>query len=284
MTRTRDYVLTTWMKGIITIIKANLGRMATKILLEGPPGASKTSFGEFLAQHLHARYFELNFTSSMRAEEVLYAIAVAPGNQVVYRKSALWEAFEASHEGPVVLVLDEIDKARERVEELLLRTLERYRFQDPWGNTVHGRQENLVVIATSNRKRELMEPTLRRLPIRLQIGFPDWATQREIITACLPEGFSISQQALDLLVRIATLLREADPNKAPSYQELAHLAWNAYCLFEAGMFDQDVRQVLEGGLWKNGDFPGLPFNWVKALRKELRVVSSSKEVAIKTSS
>jgi len=257
------------MKGVAAIVRANLGRMASKILLEGPPGASKTSFGEFLAGYFSARYFELNFTSSMRAEELLYTIAVAPGNQVVYRKSALWEAFEASREGPVVLVLDEVDKARERAEELLLRALERYRFQDPWGNVIRGRQENLVVVATSNRKRELMEPTLRRFPLRLQVGFPDQATQREIIAACLPEGFTVSQGVLDLLVRIATLLRKADPNKAPSYQELALLAWNARCLFEAGISDEEAKEILNGGLWKNGDFPGLPFNWVRALRKEL---------------
>lgn len=266
----KKYILTPWMKGVEAILEANLSAgLASKILLEGPPGASKTSFGEYLSKIFSAQYFELNFTSSMRAEEVLYTIAVAPGNQVVYRKSAIWEAFEASQNGPVVLVLDEIDKARERAEELLLRGLERFCFQDPWGNIVAAQPGNLVVVATSNKKRELMEPTLRRFPIRIRVDFPDRQTQMDIIRECLPEGFTVSQKVLDLLFRIGETLRKTDPDKAPSYQELAHLAWNAHCLFKAGVSDQDAQSILIGGLWKNGSFPGLPFNFVKALRKEL---------------
>lgn len=263
------YVLTPWMKGLLVIIRKNIKKQQpTRVLLEGPPGASKTSFGYYVAEALKCTIKEFNCTSSMRAEELLWDIAVAPGNQIVYRKSALWEAFEASQNGPVVLVIDEIDKARERAEELLLRTLEKFSFRDPWGGDIIGNSGNIIVIATSNKKRNLMEPTLRRFPIRVKVDFPPFAIQKEIVRACLPAGFSCSTETISLVLRMAEHLRNEDQNKAPSYVELAELIWNAYSLFEAGCSNKEIAALLQGSLWKNGDFPGIPFNWVKALRTE----------------
>lgn len=263
------YIKTGWMESILTIIQKNSGHRVTRILLEGPPGSSKTSFAYYVGEELKASVFEVNMTSSMRAEDVLWDIAVAPGNQVIYRKSELWEAFIASHNSPVVLVLDEIDKAKERVEELLLRTLEKFSFRDPYGTEISANSGNLVVIATSNQKRNLMEPTLRRFPLRLKLGFPKKEIQQQIVYSCL-NGHPMPDRAVQIVCDMAAELKRHDVDKAPAYNELAELLINFNTLLEAGIGIADIRDALEGGLWKNDDFPGLSFNWARALSNALK--------------
>jgi MoxR-like ATPase len=158
-----QYIITPWMEGAIQIVNANktLGD-TTMILLQGPPGASKTSFAEHLSDITGAELFELNVHRSMKAEHVFWNVTVAEGNQIQYTPTAIWDAFEASNKRPVVLLIDELDKSSERVEDLLLRAFEKFSFRNPFGTEIIGNPKNLVIIATSNKVRELGEPLQRR--------------------------------------------------------------------------------------------------------------------------
>jgi len=265
----QSYVLYEWMYGVQCIIEKNLGYAPTKILLEGPPGASKTSFAEYLAHIYNAGYFEFNMHSGLFPENIFWEYSVRPGNQIEYTKSPLWEAFEASHTQTVVLVLDEIDKTRERVEELLLRALEKFRFRDPWGEEIVADERNMVVIATSNNKRKLMPPTLRRFPIRIKVGFPAARVQKQIIKSLLPPHLHIDP-AIELAIKIANALRKIDPDLAPSYVELAALIYNASILFNEGYSLEEAEYLLSGTLWKGEKMPNLGYNWTKALKTEMK--------------
>jgi MoxR-like ATPase len=83
------------------------------------------------------------------------------------RPGALWQAFRGGPRGPVVLLIDEIDKAPRDFPNDLLRELEEYRFMieeaPPEDRIIECPPEKIpIIIITSNSERRLPEPFLQR--------------------------------------------------------------------------------------------------------------------------
>jgi MoxR-like ATPase len=87
-----------------------------------------------------------------------------------WRPGVLLRAALASHQGPVVLIIDEIDKAPERVDALLLEFLQTGQVVGPFGERWAAHPNLLIVIITENGLRPLAEPLLRRV-FRYRMGF-----------------------------------------------------------------------------------------------------------------
>jgi len=165
------------------------------LLVKGEPGTGKTLLAEEVARALDMPLLQWHIKSSTKAQQGLYeydAVSRLRDSQLADADSAarvrdirnyivhgvLWQAFTADR--PVVLLIDEIDKADIEFPNDLLRELDRMEFHVyETRETVRARHRPLVFI-TSNNEKELPDAFLRRCFFHY-IRFPDAATLQRIV-------------------------------------------------------------------------------------------------------
>jgi len=173
------------------------------LLIKGEPGTGKTVLAQEIAKALGYPLIEWHIKSTTKAQQGLYEYDAVSrlrdgqlgdprvhdiANYIVRGK--LWEAFEADH--PVVLLIDEIDKADIEFPNDLLLEIDRMEFY------VYELRRNVkarhrpVVIITSNNEKELPDAFLRRCFFHY-IRFPDRETMEKIVQTHFP---SIRQDLL----------------------------------------------------------------------------------------
>jgi MoxR-like ATPase len=115
---------------------------------------------------------------------------------------------------PVVLLIDEIDRADAEFEAFLLEVLSDFQISVPELGTLKARHMPLVVL-TSNNTRELSE-ALKRRCLYLHIDYPNLETELSIVRLKVPDlAPQVARQAVELVHR----LRELDLKKHPSVSE-----------------------------------------------------------------
>jgi MoxR-like ATPase len=117
-------------------------------------------------------------------------------------------------EEPVVLLIDEVDRADEALEAVLLEVLSEYQVSVPEIGTFVARRVPLVIL-TSNNTRDL-SAALKRRCLHLSLGYPDSARELAIIEAA-DTGLPLA--AATVLVEVVRQLRTLDLRKAPSISE-----------------------------------------------------------------
>ncbi len=170
------------------------------LLLEGEAGVGKTEAAKALAEAMGARLirlqcyegldvahavYEWNYPRQLlhirAAQEGTVSEAELFGREFLIRRPLL-EAVEA--EGPVVLLIDEIDRADEEFEAFLLEVLSDFQITVPEIGTITGTRRPIVIL-TSNRTRELHD-ALKRRALFHWIGHPSIEREIEIVRLRAP--------------------------------------------------------------------------------------------------
>jgi len=183
-------------------------QMQRPLLLEGEPGTGKTALAEALAQALGLNLIRLQCHEGIDASQALYdwdfarqilhlrTIEATKGDQTLdeaeVEKSLFDERFllarpivQALRESPVVLLIDEIDRADDEFEAFLLEVLSTNQVTIPEYGTVSAVVPPVVVL-TSNRTRELHD-ALKRRCLYHWVDHPGLQREIEIVRRRLPE-------------------------------------------------------------------------------------------------
>jgi MoxR-like ATPase len=166
-------------------------------------------------------------------------------------KGVLWQAFTADQ--PVVLLIDEIDKADIEFPNDLLREIDRMEFYVYETREMVRAKHRPLVIITSNNEKELPDAFLRRCFFHY-IKFPDKETMQQIVDVHFP---SIKKDLLAAALHAFFEMREIPGlKKKPSTSEL--LDWLKLLLAEDIPADvlhskgkDNVVPPLHGALLKN---------------------------------
>jgi MoxR-like ATPase len=242
------------------------------LLLEGEAGVGKTEVAKALAGATGARLIRLQCHEGIDLHQALYdwdyqrqllAIRAAEASSVeapdasgrlfsreFLLRRPLLEALE--HEGPVVLLIDEIDRADDEFEAFLLELLSEFQVTIPELGTVTARGRPLVVL-TSNRTRELHD-ALKRRCLYHWIDYPGPDREAEIVRARVP---GVPEEIAARVCRGVARLRGQELYKVPGVGETISWAQALLALEGSDLSDtlgvalkvrEDIERVREGGV------------------------------------
>jgi MoxR-like ATPase len=248
----------------VLAVALNLGR---PLLVEGAAGVGKTEIAKVMAAALDRDLVRLQCYEGLDESKALYEwnyqkqlLSIQVNMNESDKESLTRSLFSDEYllerpllrsirsEKPVVLLIDEIDKADEEFEAFLLEILSDMQVSIPEIGTIKANSIPFVVL-TSNRARPLSE-ALRRRCAYLHIEYPDMDKELAILRAKLPHV----DDKLCVQVALATAkLRASDSIlKKPSIAEA--LDWAA-ALDALGVKDltPDVLRQTAGFVLKNNE-------------------------------
>jgi len=222
--------------------------MKKPVLVEGPAGVGKTDLAKVLAASVGHELIRLQCYEGLDEGKALYeweyakqllytqilkdkVSEVLVGTkglaQAVDRIAAEDEVFFSERfilhrpllkaitsPNPVVLLIDEIDKADAEFEAFLLELLSDFQVTVPEIGTFKAKTIPLVIL-TSNNARE-MSDALKRRCLHLYIDFPTKEQELAIVKLKVPEA---AEKLADEVVQVVHSLRKLDLKKTPGISE-----------------------------------------------------------------
>ena len=147
-------------------------------------------------------------------------------------------------EKPVVLLVDEVDKADPEFEAFLLEVLSDWQVTVPELGTITAKHKPLAIV-TSNAARELSD-ALKRRCLYLWIDHPSEERERQILLTRVP---GISEALARAVVGMVRRLRELDLKKSPAIAETVDWA-RALLALGATRLDKELVTRTAGILLK----------------------------------
>jgi MoxR-like ATPase len=195
------------------------------VVITGYPGTGKTFFAEKFAEEISANFFYVQctrFTENEIIEEInprAFVSAKSNKNENAYQLGVVGKAALSATQTKTVLCIDEIDKAREETEIVLLDFLQNKRLFTQSFGKIEFDSNNLITIFTSNGQRDLNLATLRRV-FRIEFKFLPFDIELSVLKKKVEElGLArIGSNFLNRLVQLANKLRSV--NSPTSLYEL----------------------------------------------------------------
>jgi MoxR-like ATPase len=228
------------------------------LLLEGEAGVGKTEVARALSSAIGAKLIRLQCHEGIDLHHAVYdwdysrqLLALRATEQGVDEgelfsrrfllRRPLLEALEADGAAPVVLLIDEIDRADDEFEAFLLEFLSDFAVTIPELGTVRAERPPIVLL-TSNRTRELHD-ALKRRCLYHWIDYPTPEREREIVEARLP---GVSEDVVVRVVEAVSRLRDqGDLYKLPGVGETIVWAQALLALGDEASLDDTLGVVLK---------------------------------------
>jgi MoxR-like ATPase len=237
------------------------------LFLEGDAGVGKTATAQALADLLGAPVIRLQCYEGIDAAQALYdwdfprqvlhlraaeAAGRAPELEADELEAELYDRrflvarpiLQALETSPSVLLIDEVDRADDEFEALLLEVLSEFRISIPELGTIAA-AEPPVVVLTSNRTREVHDALKRRCYYHW-VDHPDFEREVAIVRTRLP---GVGERLAREVVAAVQALRSEDLLKPPGVAET--LDWTeALVALGADHLDADRAAATLGSVLK----------------------------------
>ena len=247
-------------------------KLGRPLLIEGAAGVGKTEVAKVMAAALDRELVRMQCYEGLDESKALYEwnyqkqllsiqVNMASEDKDALTKSLFSDDYllerpllkSIRSEKPVVLLIDEIDKADEEFEAFLLELLSDLQVSIPEVGTIQAKTVPFVVL-TSNRARPLSE-ALRRRCAYLYIQYPDVDKELAILRAKLPH---VDDRLAHQVALAVHKLRAADTVlKKPSIAETLDWAAALDALGIRELTPDALRQTAGFVLKNNEDFAAL---------------------------
>ncbi|BDG61199.1 AAA family ATPase [Caldinitratiruptor microaerophilus] len=204
------------------------------LLIEGQAGVGKTELAKVLAAALGTELIRLQCYEGLDASAALYEwnfpkqvlrlrIEENSGRTAEEKEALIFsEPFllerpllrAIRQPRPPVLLIDEVDRADEEFEALLLELLSDFQVTIPELGTIRATTRPYVIL-TSNRTRDLSD-ALRRRCLYLWLEYPDLEKELAIVRARAPE---VDPDLAEAVTRVVQQVRRMDLEKPPGVAE-----------------------------------------------------------------
>jgi len=248
-------------------------KMGKPILAEGPAGVGKTELSKAWAGATGRELIRLQCYEGLDESKALYEWEYAKQmlytqllrdklSQIVGEAQSLAQAADRlageenvffsmrfllprpllraiMSEKPVILLIDEIDRADAEFEAFLLEILSDFQVSVPELGTLKARTQPMVLL-TSNNTRELSE-ALKRRALYLFIDYPSLESELNIVRMRVPDlSPSVARQCVEIVQR----LRGLELKKSPSVAETVDWAKALVAINARHLDDKTLNDTL----------------------------------------